>query len=189
MVAGLGSLINSDNSMMMKLIDDISSLDAYKKATESKESNDNSSVEEIFSQIIDEINENMEKTATANAGLTSPLGDTSNAQFGPPAGMEIEGLDADSLNSVDSISDYGDINTGNSSDNNIADSQPSGGGGAGDGEGQNDDDDDDEDDPMDLNGDGTVSLQEMLTYLGIKDSDYNQSDSASALEQTLDLML
>lgn len=185
MVAGLGSLVNSDNSMMMKLIGDISSLDAYQKATESKENSDNSSVEDIFSQIIDNINENIEKNVTAEAGLTSPLGDTSNAQFGPPAGMEIDGLDTDSLNAVDSISDYGNSNTDNSSKE-IASSQPSGGGGAGGGEGQNDDE---EDDPMDLNGDGTVSLQEMLTYLGIKDSDYNQSDSASALEQTLDLML
>ena len=36
MVDGLGSLVNSDNSMMMKLISDISSLDAYQKATEAK---------------------------------------------------------------------------------------------------------------------------------------------------------
>ena len=108
MVAGLGSLVNSDNSMMMKLISDISSLDAYQKATESKENGDNSSVEDIFSQIIDNINDNIEKNVAAEAGLTSPLGDTSNAQFGPPAGMEIDGLDTDSLNTIDSISSRGD---------------------------------------------------------------------------------
>lgn len=187
MVTGLGSLVNSDNSMMMKLISDISSLDAYQKATESKENGDNSSVEDIFSQIIDNINDNIEKNVAAEAGLTSSLGDTSNAQFGPPAGMEIDGLDTDSLNAIDSISDYGNINTGSSSES-VANAQPSGGGGAGDGS-ENDKDSDDSNNPMDLNSDGTVTTQEMLAYYQMQNSAYNQDGGSNVIEEAIDLML
>lgn len=189
MVAGLGSLLNSDNSMMMKLINDISSLDAYQKATESKESNDNSSVEDIFSQIIDEINDNVEKTVSAETGVTSPLGDTSNAQFGPPSGMDIDGLDVDSLNAVESISDYGDINTGNSSKTISNTSQTSNAGGGAGGGGGNDEEDEEDNDPMDLNGDGTVTTQEMLAYYQMQNSSYTQENGNNAIDEILDLML
>lgn len=186
MVAGLGSLGNGDDSMMLKYIGDINTLEAYQKTSKTDKDEESSSAEDVFGQIIDEINANMEKIADQQAGITSPLGDTSNAQFGPPSGMDIDGLDVDSLNAVESISDYGDINTGTSSES-VANSQPSGGGGAG-GGGDNEDSDD-ENDPMDLNGDGTVTTQEMLAYFQMQNSGYTQDSASNVLDEAIDLML
>ncbi len=188
MVAGLGSLGNGDDSMMLKYIGDINTLEAYQKTSKTDKEEESSSAEDVFGQIIDEINANMEKVADQQSGITSPIGDVSNAQFGPPAGMEIEGLDADSLNAVDSISDYGDVNTGASSES-VANSQPSGGGGGADGGGGDDSDSDDENDPMDLNGDGTVTTQEMLAYFQMQNSSYNQDSTSNVLDEAIDLML
>lgn len=187
MVAGLGSLGNGDDSMMLKYIGDINTLDAYQKTSKTDKEGESSSTEDVFGQIIDEINANMEKVADQQAVITSPLGDVSNAQFGPPAGMEIEGLDADSLNAVDSISDYGDVNTGASSES-VANSQPSGGG-AGGGGGDDSNSDEDENDPMDLNGDGTVTTQEMLAYFQMQNSSYTQDNASNVLDEAIDLML
>lgn len=187
MVAGLGSLGNGDDSMMLKYIGDIKTLDAYQKTSKTNKDEESSSAEDVFGQIIDEINANMEKVADQQAGITSPLGDTSNAQFGPPSGMNIDGLDVDSLNAVESISDYGDINTGTSSSESVANSQ-SAGGGAG-GKGGDNEDSEDENDPMDLNGDGTITTQEMLAYFQMQNSSYTQDGVSNALDEAIDLML
>lgn len=186
MVAGLGSLGNGDDSMMLKYIGDINTLEAYQKTSKTDKDEESSSAEDVFGQIIDEINVNMEKIADQQAGITSPLGDTSNAQFGPPSGMDIDGLDVDSLNAVESISDYGDINTGTSSES-VANSQPSGGGGAGDGE--DNEDSDEETNPMDLNRDGTVTVQEMLAYMRMQESEYGQNGENNVIDDALDLIL
>lgn len=183
MVAGLGSLGNGDDSMMLKYIGDIKTLDAYQKTSKTNKDEESSSAEDVFGQIIDEINANMEKVADQQAGITSPLGDTSNAQFGPPSGMDIDGLDVDSLNAVESISDYGDINTGTSSSESVANSQPAGGSGG------DNEDSDDENDPMDLNGDGTVTTQEMLAYFQMQNSSYTQDSASNVLDEAIDLML
>lgn len=180
MVAGLGSLGNGDDSMMLKYIGDIKTLDAYQKTSKTNKDEESSSAEDVFGQIIDEINANMEKVADQQAGITSPLGDTSNAQFGPPSGMDIDGLDVDSLNAVESISDYGDINTGTSSSESVANSQSAGGG---------NEDSEDENDPMDLNGDGTVTTQEMLAYFQMQNSSYTQDGASNVLDEAIDLML
>ncbi len=101
MVNGLNSLLNSDDSMMLKLLKDVSSLEAYKKANETKEKDDNS-VEDVFSQIIDQINEQIEKmleeekqlaNKTASVAENASANDTSNFQFGPPPWLKIEGLE------------------------------------------------------------------------------------------------
>ncbi len=186
MVAGLGSLGNGDDSMMLKYIGDINTLEAYQKTSKANKDEESSSAEYVFGQIIDEINANMEKIADQQAGITSPIGDTSNAQFGPPAGMEIDGLDIDSINAIDSISDYGDINTGTSSES-VANSQPSGGGGAG--AGGDNEDSDEETNPMDLNRDGTVTVQEMLAYMRMQESEYGQNGENNVIDDALDLML
>lgn len=186
MVAGLGSLGNGDDSMMLKYIGDINTLEAYQKTSKTDKDEESSSAEDVFGQIIDEINANMEKIADQQAGITSPLGDTSNAQFGPPSGMDIDGLDVDSLNAVESISDYGDINTGTSSES-VANSQPSGGGGAG--GGGDDEDSDEETNPMDLNRDGTVTVQEMLAYMRMQESEYGQNGENNVIDDALDLIL
>lgn len=188
MVAGLGSLGNSDSSMMLKYLDDINSLDAYQKATKTDKNEESSSVEDIFGQIIDEINENMEKIADQQANLTTPLGDNTNSQFGPPAGMEIDGLDVDSLNAVEPISDYGDLNTDNNSSKNIASGQHSGGG-AGGNESQDEENSEDDTNPMDLNRDGTVTVQEMLSYIQMQSSAYNQESTSSNSDEALFLMV
>lgn len=180
MVAGLGSLGKGDDSMMLKYIGDIKTLDAYQKTSKTNKDEESSSAEDVFGQIIDEINANMEKVADQQAGITSPLGDTSNAQFGPPSGMDIDGLDVDSLNAVESISDYGDINTGTSSSESVANSQSAGGG---------NEDSEDENDPMDLNGDGTVTTQEMLAYFQMQNSSYTQDGASNVLDEAIDLML
>lgn len=186
MVAGLGSLGNGDDSMMLKYIGDINTLEAYQKTSKTDKDEESSSAEDVFGQIIDEINANMEKVADQQAGITSPLGDTSNAQFGPPSGMDIDGLDVDSLNAVESISDYGDINTGTSSES-VANSQPSGGGDSG-GGGDNEDSDE-ETNPMDLNRDGTVTVQEMLAYMRMQESEYGQNGENNVIDDALDLIL
>lgn len=183
MVAGLGSLGNGDDSMMLKYIGDIKTLDAYQKTSKTNKDEESSSAEDVFGQIIDEINANMEKVADQQAGITSPLGDTSNAQFGPPSGMDIDGLDVDSLNAVESISDYGDINTGTSSSESVANSQSAGGSGG------DNEDSDDENDPMDLNGDGNVTTQEMLAYFQMQNSSYTQDSASNVLDEAIDLML
>lgn len=180
MVAGLGSLGNGDDSMMLKYIGDIKTLDAYQKTSKTNKDEESSSAEDVFGQIIDEINANMEKVADQQADITSPLGDTSNAQFGPPSGMDIDGLDVDSLNAVESISDYGDINTGTSSSESVANSQSAGG---------DNEDNEDENDPMDLNGDGNVTTQEMLAYFQMQNSSYTQDSASNVLDETIDLML
>lgn len=180
MVAGLGSLGNGDDSMMLKYIGDIKTLDAYQKTSKTNKDEESSSAEDVFGQIIDEINANMEKVADQQAGITSPLGDTSNAQFGPPSGMDIDGLDVDSLNAVESISDYGDINTGTSSSESVANSQSAGG---------DNEDNEDENDPMDLNGDGNVTTQEMLAYFQMQNSSYTQDSASNVLDEAIDLML
>lgn len=180
MVAGLGSLGNGDDSMMLKYIGDIKTLDAYQKTSKTNKDEESSSAEDVFGQIIDEINANMEKVADQQAGITSPLGDTSNAQFGPPSGMDIDGLDVDSLNAVESISDYGDINTGTSSSESVANSQSAGG---------DNEDSEDENDPMDLNGDGNVTTQEMLAYFQMQNSSYTQDSTSNVLDEAIDLML
>lgn len=187
MVAGLGSLGNGDDSMMLKYIGDIKTLDAYQKTSKTNKDEESSSAEDVFGQIIDEINANMEKVADQQAGITSPLGDTSNAQFGPPSGMDIDGLDVDSLNTVESISDYGDINTGTSSSESVANSQSAGGGA--DGSGGDNEDSEDENDPMDLNGDGNVTTQEMLAYFQMQNSSYTQDSASNVLDEAIDLML
>ena len=187
MVAGLGSLGNGDDSMMLKYIGDIKTLDAYQKTSKTNKDEESSSAEDVFGQIIDEINANMEKVADQQAGITSPLGDTSNAQFGPPSGMDIDGLDVDSLNAVESISDYGDINTGTSPSESVANSQPAGGGAGG--SGGNNEDSDDKNDPMDLNSDGTVTTQEMLAYFQMQNSSYTQDSASNVLDEAIDLML
>ena len=187
MVAGLGSLGNGDDSMMLKYIGDIKTLDAYQKTSKTNKDEESSSAEDVFGQIIDEINANMEKVADQQAGITSPLGDTSNAQFGPPSGMDIDGLDVDSLNAVESISDYGDINTGTSSSESVANSQSAGG--VADGSGGDNEDSEDENDPMDLNGDGTVTTQEMLAYFQMQNSSYTQDGASNVLDEAIDLML
>lgn len=177
MVAGLGSLGNGDDSMMLKYIGDIKTLDAYQKTSKTNKDEESSSAEDVFGQIIDEINANMEKVADQQAGITSPLGDTSNAQFGPPSGMDIDGLDVDSLNAVESISNYGDINTGTSSSESVANSQSADG------------DSEDENNPMDLNGDGNVTTQEMLAYFQMQNSSYTQDSASNVLDEAIDLML
>lgn len=187
MVAGLGSLGNGDDSMMLKYIEDIKTLDAYQKTSKTNKDEESSSAEDVFGQIIDEINANIEKVADQQAGITSPLGDTSNAQFGPPSGMDIDGLDVDSLNAVELISDYGDINTGTSSSESVANSQSAGGGA--DGSGGDNEDSEDENDPMDLNGDGTVTTQEMLAYFQMQNSSYTQDGASNVLDEAIDLML
>ena len=185
MVAGLGSLGNGDDSMMLKYIGDINTLEAYQKTSKTDKDEESSSAEDVFGQIIDEINANMEKVADQQAGITSPLGDTSNAQFGPPSGMDIDGLDVDSLNAVESISDYGDVNTGTSSTESVANSQPSGGAGGG----EDDEDSDSENNPMDLNRDGTVTVQEMLAYMRMQESEYGQNGENNVIDDALDLIL
>lgn len=184
MVAGLGSLSNGDDSMMLKYIGDIKTLDTYQKTSKTNKDEESSSAEDVFGQIIDEINANMEKVADQQAGITSPLGDTSNAQFGPPSGMDIDSLDVDSLNAVESISDYGDINTGTSSSESVANSQSAGGGAGGSGG-----DSEDENNPMDLNGDGNVTTQEMLAYFQMQNSSYTQDSASNVLDEAIDLML
>lgn len=186
MVAGLSSLGNGDDSMMLKYIGETNTLESSQKTSKTSKDEESSSAEDVFGQIIDEISTNMEKVSDQETGLSSPLSDLSNAQFGPPSGMDIEGLDVDSLNAVDSISDYGDINTGTSSES-VASSQPSGGGGAGGGE--DDEDSDDENDPMDLNSDGTVTTQEMLAYFQMQNSGYTQDAGSNMLDEAIDLML
>lgn len=205
MVAGLGSLLNSDNSMMLKLMNDVSSLEAYKKATETKE-NDGASVEDVFSQIIDQINKQTEKLTQEQANLTTASAiDNSNAQFGPPAGMEIDGLEdfsmefdtnsndtnsvADIINDIKNSTEIASSKIGETSADNNSDEESGGTGGAGGGE----KDSDDEDNPMDLNKDGTVTLKEMLSYLGIKEYGNNQAQTGetvgSAIDEILDLII
>ena len=180
MVAGLGSLLNSDNSMMLKLMNDVSSLEAYKKATETKE-NDGASVEDVFSQIIDQINEQTEKLTQEQANLTTASAiDNSNAQFGPPAGMEIDGLEDFSMefdtnsNDTNSVADIiNDIK--NSTE--IASSKI----------GETSADNNSE------NKDGTVTQKEMLSDLGIKEYGNNQAQTGetvrSAIDEILDLII
>ncbi len=203
MVAGLGSLLNSDNSMMLKLMNDVSSLEAYKKATETQE-NGGASVEDVFSQIIDQISEQTEKIIQEQANSTiSSISDNSNTQFGPPAGMEIEGLDdlamefdqnSENSNSItDSIDDIKNSTeiASSKTDESSASSGNANAGGAGGGGGEGDDDE--EDNPMDLNQDGTVTLKEMLTYLGVKEYGNNSAQTGetagSAIDEILDLII
>ena len=101
--------------------------------------------------------------------------------------MNIDGLDVDSLNAVESISDYGDINTGTSSSESVANSQPAGGGAGG--SGGDNEDSEDENDPMDLNGDVTVTTQEMLAYFQMQNSSYTQDSASNVLDEAIDLML
>lgn len=205
MVAGLGSLVNSDNSMMLKLMNDVSSLEAYKKATDTQE-NDGASVGDVFSQIIDQINEQAEKLTQEQANLTTASAiDNSNAQFGPPAGMEIDGLEdfsmeldansndtnsvTDMINDIKNSTEIVSSKIGGTSTDNHAGTESGGAGGAGSGG----EDSDDEDNPMDLNKDGTVTLKEMLTYLGIKEYGNNSAQTGetagSAIDEILDLII
>lgn len=96
MVTGLDSLFNSENSMMLKLLNDVSSLEAYQKTEEKKES-EGASVEEVFSQILDEINEQTEQAIEEQSGIeaSTETADNSNenTQFGPPPWLKIEGLE------------------------------------------------------------------------------------------------
>ena len=193
-----GRMIGIKGMFLSELADTVinESMDAYPELNENRDYIKKVILteEERFSKTIDlgisrlsTLIDNIEKNVAAEAGLTSPLGDTSNAQFGPPAGMEIDGLDTDSLNAIDSISDYCDINTGSSSES-VANAQPSGGGGAGDGS-ENDEDSDDSNNPMDLNSDGTVTTQEMLAYYQMQNSAYNQDGGSNVIEEAIDLML
>ena len=42
---------------------------------------------------------------------------------------------------------------------------------------------------MDLNGDGTVTTQEMLAYFQMQNSSYTQDSASNVLDEAIDLML
>lgn len=150
---------------------------------------ENNSPEGVFSQIIDEMNANIEnnlKQSTDDNTLTS--NSISDEQFGPPAGMNISGLDMADF-SIDTQTSE-NISGENSIDNADFGEKVSQNSDLSSASGENENNEDKEDNPMDTNKDGIVSLKEMITYFGIKQYDETATNTATMQNDDIfDLMV
>lgn len=143
----------------------------------SKEKDDEKSGD-IFDLLFQAIDDSIAQTQEQNNAV-NPIKESqkSDFNFGPPANIKIENLAYDTEASTErtSITETAEQPSG----------KPSGDGS------KNSDDDDETYSSMDLNQDGTVSTEEMLSYYGASESYGSSNTKASndAFEQLLDLII
>lgn len=159
----------------------LSLVDVISNKTSNKEDDEkNGDIFDLMFQTIDEslnqVQDNLGKTNSASESSSADL------NFGPPANITIENFDYSAeQNSSENVS--------------MADSTGQSTGGAGGGEGS-DDDEDDSNNPMDLNQDGTVTIDEMISYFEAQESygssgngENSNSQNANQFEQIFDMLV
>lgn len=158
----------------------LSLVDAIFDKTSSKDDDKKSG--DIFDLMFQAIDESLLQTQENTNNIDTNTGNqTSDFNFGPPANITIENFDYSAQ----------DSSSGEEFSITEATDQPSGAVG---GSGESDDDDDDETsyNPMDLNQDGTVSIDEMLSYFEANET-YNSQDqknnSTNQFEQIFDMLV
>lgn len=165
----------------------LSLVDAISNKTSSKKEDEQSSdIFDLMFQTIDEslnkVQDSLGQTSSTSASASSDL------NFGPPSNITIENFD---YSAEDTTSESASLTE-------LA-GQPTGGAGGTSGSGGESSDEDDEDEsnnPMDLNQDGTVTIDEMLSYFEAQESygssgngGNSNSQNANQFEQIFDMLV
>lgn len=160
----------------------LSLVDVISNKTSNKEDDEKNG--DIFDLMFQTIDESLNQVQD-NLGKTNSTSESSSADlnFGPPANITIENFDYSAeQNSSENVS--------------MADSAGQPTGGAGDGGEGSDDEEDESNNPMDLNQDGTVTIDEMISYFEAQESygssgngGNSNSQNANQFEQIFDMLV